>query len=106
MIGAFNDIQEDLTKVQALPLIGMAFSPVKAVVSVAQVVSGVTASFFLTCLGIFAANRALLDFAEQVLIQNAREGISNLFYAIANLATFTIAGFCFESSRAKKLNLT
>jgi hypothetical protein len=104
MIGAFNDIQNVLSKAQAVPLLGMTISPVKAVVSLAQVITGITTSFFLTILGVVSSNKSLLDLAGLVLAENAKAGLTNFFYSVANFTTFTIVGVYFESSRAKKLS--
>jgi len=101
---AFNNVQNTLSRAQAMPLVGMLVSPIKALVSVAQIVSGIAASFFLTCIGVATVNPFVLCLAASFLKEDVGGGLKHLFYAAVNMATFTLAGFCIEAPKALRLN--
>lgn len=109
-MGGFNSIQQSLNWYQSYPVVGSTvFSPVKAVVSTVQIISGL-ARCVLSEMAAIAAKvtgqhclSKRLHFIAFKSLKQAGEGLGNLFYACINFGTLGIAGFILESERTKQL---
>jgi hypothetical protein len=106
LIGA---VQSKLSTLQAIPLAGpVLFSPIKALVSKVQIISGAVlgtvyagatpAGYILDSrLGSDMAHASLYQFGEMV------DGVGSLGYAFANVATLGVLGICVELGRPKQV---
>lgn len=95
--GALYDTQRVLSRGQAIPIVGLLVSPIKIAVGIVQVVAGIA-------IGVFAGLGFLIT-KSQPLINVAEFGFNEMFvggssigYAVANIVTLGILGFCVESN--------
>ena len=95
----FDDVQSILSQTQAIPIVGMLFSPVKAVVSVAQIISGFAAGVIFGSMSLLLfdsvfANKSLRAFETGVV------GIGHLAYSVINFVSLGIIGTIAEHQEA------
>jgi len=106
-----NDLQRKLSIAQALPIVGpLVASPVKAVVSVAQIIYGIARATFFG-IGTLSAYSLNIFFHNNYKISNATEflgkqmgygfldqfnGTCSLIYSLSNLFTLGVTGFVCE----------
>lgn len=99
-----NRVQAQLSILQAIPIAGpLVYSPIKAVVSIAQIVGGVAQTAFYgmqapLVIG-FGSNREIRDNMDNLIegLQHIFWGTIGLEYSTLNIATFGIAGFFIET---------
>lgn len=99
--GVFN-IQRNLSKAQAFPVIGLPVSAVKLVVSVAEVVSGIAIACFAS-LGLFlsglSGSQSTFDWSAETTMLSLWHvfwGSVGAGYSIANISTLGMFGFGVE----------
>jgi len=99
-----HSAQRFLSKAQAVPVIGPIASSVKAVVSVAEIVSSVVLTFVFGICAIFTAGCFPSDDenwffqALTVSINHLEKGCGGLAYSVANALTLGILGFYVEKA--------
>lgn len=99
-LGAMFQIQRGLSKAQAIPVIGLAFSFVKGALSIAQIIVGIAATILLgTLANVF--NSEYLAKKCFVALLHVGLGAVSLGYSLANICTFTVAGYRIENLTEK-----
>ena len=96
-----SETQDFLSRNQTICLIGpFVFSPVKALVSIAQIIGGVAYLLFsLVAAVIFSERRKILKDSVIAALRNIGLGLLSLAYSIANFATLGLFGSCFETAK-------
>lgn len=95
------NVQRYLSRAQATPVIGpLLVSPVKAVVSTAQLIAGLVATIFLGTLSMLTFNDFLAAKTLQAL-GHAGLGFTGLAYSVSNFISLGIVGYRFESMAAQ-----
>ncbi len=88
--------QKKLSQAQAVPLIGpLLVSPVKAVVSLEQIIGGVAMTAILGSVGVITQNNWFIDKAVEGF-DHVGQGVCSYSYAVINVCTFGIAGAVIE----------
>ena len=99
-------VQSKLSHYQAVPIVGMAVSPVKALISTAQSVAGV-AGIILFGLASCCIDNEWLEDKACVAAQHLGMGVRGLASSITNFVTFTLFGCLNEHTAANtKFNAT
>lgn len=108
-----NSIQRSLSKAQATPAVGpLIISPGKAVVSVAQIISGVARGVFcgvaalsICCVKSFCEEKYKVSQAEKFFAKQSGygfldefNGTCSLIYSLSNFFTMGITGYVCERS--------
>ncbi|MEI8364859.1 MAG: hypothetical protein WCF65_00415 [Parachlamydiaceae bacterium] len=98
-----NGVQRGLSVAQAVPVVGpIAFSPCKAILSVAQLVTGLAKTIFF---GTFALSSLVFKLPKITVwcgertsegVRGVFNGTCSLIYSSANLLTLGIVGFTCE----------
>lgn len=99
---SLDQLQRALSIAQAVPFFGpLIVSDIKAMVSVAQVVIGVSLTVFGFCKNFYKPSLE----AERIKIEgmhNLYQGCGSLLYSVVNKATVGLAGFVVEVIRYTK----
>ncbi len=88
-------VQKSLNNAQATPIVGPLFaSPLKAVVSIAQLIDGLVTTIFFTALTmLMLPSDSFQAFSTLAAIQNTSTGFSNLFFSVVNFMSLGIVGY-------------
>ena len=88
-----TNVHRFLDKAQAVPLVGPVLaSPVKTIVSIAQIVIAIAATVFLRVLLSFRQNRTLIQLSLKQSFQ-ILQGIEGLISSTINMITLGYAGY-------------
>lgn len=108
----FEETQNNLSTAQAIPLAGpLLISPIKGLLSSAQIITGLCLGIFLEFNAIHASLKGrpctaenYTDAANEMFTSGLRGGV-HLIYACANFATFGILGLYVEISCRRLVRL-
>lgn len=90
------EIQRNLSRFQAVPVVGpLIFSPLKAVVSLVQLVVGFVIAILALAIGMICCSDKSLEVGIKAFAQSGM-GLLGLAYSIANMLTLGIVAFCIE----------
>jgi hypothetical protein len=96
LTGMFH-LQRSLSEAQAIPVFGpIIVSPVKAVVSLAQMIMGLASFILLGSATLVFQKKCLLDKSITALGQVGL-GLIGITYSLSNIITLGYAGYFFES---------
>lgn len=89
-------VQRSLSKAQATPIVGpLLVSPIKALVSVAELIVGIAGSILFGTLAVLTFNDYLGGKAVESL-GHAGLGLLSLMYSISNILSLGLVGYRFE----------
>ena len=96
------EFQRNLSTAQATPIVGpLLVSPIKAVVSVAQLVVGAVGSIFFGLLAAISLNDKLGELAFKSLCHTGM-GLLGLLYSASNFVSLGLVGYRIENLGASR----
>lgn len=100
-VSTMFQVQRTLSKAQAIPLVGpVVFSPVKAVVSLAQIIAGVAGTILFGTVGFFTDSPSILKPLGHS-IGHMGMGLTSFVYSGINMATLGLFGISMEGLFSK-----
>ncbi len=93
-------VQRSLSTAQAIPVFGIAVSPVKAAVSIVQIIVGLAGTIIFG-VGVLLTNREAFGFGTVISFGISLAGATSLVYSIGNILTLGILGYKLEKERDK-----
>jgi hypothetical protein len=104
-LGPVYELQQELSRAQAIPVAGLVVSGVKSTLSLVEIVVGIAATIFFSSLAIvsgFTFNKSMRSFSDCMTNYGSQSllhvglGISSFIYSGINIASLGLAAYTIE----------